>query len=682
MNGRLVKIEIPLKLGELSSSFFLPGCINSLDLLNFLNYPYLYPSEKALTHFRFVPQEDFVIMEMENEIDALKLKIAELSDFIENGSVPLHRVDGNGIIIWANQAELDLLGYKKEEYIGFPIQDFHADLPVIQEILTRLLNNETLRDFPARLKCKDGSIKHVHISSNALMVDGKFIYSRCFTKDVTKLVEEEERRLAEEGRKNKIVLLLKKSEERLRMAIAATDLGTWDWVLETGKIYFSPEAKRMLGLTFDENSIYAILNHIYPEDRVIVDQVLRNLQNATVDENFSFTCRVLKPGQTMPLWIEVRGIAHFEGTTTLHRIIGSILDVTERKEAEENNAQLVAIVNSSYDAIVGKTLEGIITSWNDAAEQVFGFSAEEMIGQSIKKIIPEDRWHEEDFILEQLRSGESIRYLETKRKTRGGKQIDVSLTISPIKNSAGQITGISKIARDITAKVQEEQKKNDFISMVSHELKTPLTSILLCAQVMQRMSRQSENDLAAKMAQKIEGHTGRMSAMIRDFLSLARIEERKIQLRKKMVQLEGLLQEIKEEASFMTEQHYIQIICAPSDMVFADRDKIGQVLNNLVSNAIKYSPAGGKVTIGSENFGDYLKIYVSDEGVGISKTDQKKLFERFYRVENDTVASISGFGIGLYIVAEILKYHDSKIEVESELGTGSTFSFLLPKNEQ
>ncbi|WP_293944699.1 MULTISPECIES: PAS domain-containing sensor histidine kinase [unclassified Sphingobacterium] len=619
---------------------------------------------------------------MENELDALKLKIAELSDFIENGSVPLHRVDGNGIIIWANQAELDLLGYRKEEYIGFPIRDFHADLSVIQEILTRLLNNETLRDFPARLKCKDGSIKHVYISSNALMVDGKFIYSRCFTKDVTKLIEEEERRVAEEGRKNKIVLLLKKSEERLRMAIAATDLGTWDWVLETGKIYFSPEAKQMLGLTFDENSIYAILNHIYPEDRVIVDQVLHNLQNATADENFSFTCRVLKAGQTVPSWIEVRGTAHFEGSTTLNRIIGSILDVTERKEAEENNAQLVAIVNSSYDAIVGKTLEGIVTSWNDAAEQVFGFSAQEMIGQSILKVIPEDRWHEEDFILEQLRSGESIRHLETKRKTKGGKLIDVSLTISPIKNTAGQITGISKIARDITYKVQEEQKKNDFISMVSHELKTPLTSILLCAQVMQRMSRKSENDLAAKMAQKIEGHTGRMSAMIRDFLSLARIEESKIQLRKEMVPLDGLLQEIKEEASFMTEQHHIQLVCDNSHMVYADRDKIGQVLNNLVSNAIKYSPEGGKVTIGCEDFDDHLKIYVSDEGVGISKSDQKKLFERFYRVENDTLASISGFGIGLYIVAEILNYHDSKIEVESELGKGSTFSFLLPKNEQ
>jgi len=173
-----------------------------------------------------------------------------------------------------------------------------------------------------------------------------------------------------------------------------------------------------------------------------------------------------------------------------------------------------------------------------------------------------------------------------------------------------------------------------------------------------------------------------MSAMIRDFLSLARIEERKIQLRKEMFQLDALMQEIEEEASFMTEQHHIQIICAPSHTVYADRDKIVQVLNNLVSNAIKYSPAGGKVTIGCENFGDHLKIYVSDEGVGISKPDQKKLFERFYRVENDTLASISGFGIGLYIVAEILKYHDSKVEVESELGIGSTFSFLLPKYEQ
>lgn len=614
---------------------------------------------------------------MNDEIDELRLKNDELSDFFENACVPFRRVNGNGIIIWANQAELDLLGYTQEEYIGHSMRDFHADPKAMEEIYVRLLNNETIQDFPARLRCKDGTFKHVEISSNALFVDGRFIHSRCITKDVTKAVENEARWIEQEERKNKILQLLKKSEERLRLAIAATDLGTWDWDFDTSKVYFSSEAKQILGLSYDESSIFGVLKQIHPKDLTVIEEVMHQLQNTTSDKHFNFTCRVVKPEHKI-LWIEVRGIALLEGNTKINRIIGSVLDVTERKTAEVNNAQLVAIVNCSNDAIVGKTLDGIVTSWNHAAEQIFGYSAAEMIGQPILKIIPEERHAEEEYILQRMRAGESIKHFETKRITKSGKLIDVSLTISPI-SAGGKVTGVSKIARDITAKKQEERKKNDFVSMVSHELKTPLTSILLSAQVMQKMSSQSHDTMGMKMASKIENHANRMIAMIRDFLSLARIEESKIQLRKEHFQVGQMMQEVKEEAELMARNHEIHVLCEPASTIFADRDKIGQVLNNLVSNAIKYSPKGGRVTIGCEQVDGALRIYVQDEGVGISPADQQKLFERFYRVENETVTSISGFGIGLYIVAEILKYHGTKIEVESEPGQGSVFSFKLPQ---
>ncbi len=414
------------------------------------------------------------LLAIEKENLQLKKRNAELTDFIENGTVPLHWVNDEGIITWANQAELDLLGYNKDEYVGLPIQDFHVDHDVIREILTRLLNNETLRDFPARLKCKDGAIKYVHISSNALMVDGKFIRSRCFTKDVTQFVHQEQRRIEEEGRKNKLLSLLRKSEERLRMAIIATDLGNWDWELATEKIYFSSEAKRILGLTFVEKSIDSILQYVHIYDRSIVDEVIHNV---TVNDHdyFNFSCRIIKPGDIAITWIEFKGVAYYEPEKKLSRILGSVLDITERKQAEEKNSQLVAIVNSSYDAIISKTLGGIVTTWNNAAEQLFGYAAEEMIDQPILKIIPEDRQHEEDYILQQLRSGETVSHFETIRKTKSGKLLEVSLTISPIRNGRGQIIGISKIARDITEKKQAERKRNDFVSMVSHELKTPLS---------------------------------------------------------------------------------------------------------------------------------------------------------------------------------------------------------------
>lgn len=608
---------------------------------------------------------------MEQEIAGLKSRVSELSDFIENASVPLHQVNSEGIIIWANQEELNLLGYSEEEYIGSSIQDYHVDADVIQEIIRRLLSNETLRDFPARLRCKDGSIKNVTISSNALFIDGKFIHSRCFTKDITQIVRDE-------ARKNKLLLLLEESEERLRLAIAATNLGTWDWDHEDGKIFFSNKTKEILNLQKDRFNYHSVLELIYPDDRAELIHTIQNIQDSKTDRHFDFVCRILKPETKDAMaWVRVQGASYFSHDERPRRIIGSILDITELKKSEAKNAELSAIVNSSNDAIVGKTLESIITSWNYAAEELFGYTADEMIGQSILKLIPEDRKHEEDFILERLREGESLKHFETKRITKSKKLLDLSLTISPIKNDDEEIIGVSKIARDITENKQEERRKNDFISIVSHELKTPLSSILLFTQVLQRKYSTKPDELDYQMSSKIENQAKKMTYMIRDFLSLARIEEGKLQMRKENFQIIDLFHETKHEAELISDNHEIVIECHSPVTIFADRDKIGQVFTNLVSNAIKYSPSGGTVRIGCEELDGKVMTYVNDEGVGISKADQKKLFQRFYRVDNEEIANVSGFGIGLYIVAEILRCHNSEIEVESEIGIGTTFKFML-----
>ncbi len=608
---------------------------------------------------------------IEEENEQLRLKVDELYDFIENGSLPLHWVDGNGIIIWANQAELDLLGYAKEEYIGYPISDFHADADVIQEILYRLVNNETLHDFPARLKCKNGSIKYVTINSNALFKDGKFIHSRCFTKDVTPFFKEEKK-------KNRLLRLLEESEERLRLAIQATGLGTWDWDYEVGKIFFSDQSVKILDLKMDQLNYGSVLEMIHPEEQSKVNQIIRNLRDIKSSSHFDFECRILKYDDSTS-WLKIQGSTFFNEENKLHRIIGTVVNITEIKKAETKNAELIAIVNSSNDAIVGKTLEGKITSWNSAAEELFGYAADEIIGQSILKLIPEDRREEEDFIIERLKRGDSLKHFETKRLTKTNQLIDVSLTISPIKNNEGLVTGVSKIARDISERKKEERRKNDFVSMVSHELKTPLTSILLYSQVLQKKYNTEREENPYKITSNIEIQAKKMVSMIHDFLSLTRIEEGKLQVRKETFSLLELFKEAKSDAQLTSSTHNILLSCDSDIKIYADRDKIGQVFTNLVSNAIKYSPDGGTVTIGCREQQDKLLLYVSDEGVGISKKDQQKLFERFYRVDNEELDAISGFGIGLYIVAEILECHNTSIEVESQKGIGTTFKFLLDR---
>lgn len=609
---------------------------------------------------------------LEQENEQLRQRVDELSDFIENGSVPLHWVNGEGIIIWANQCELDLLGYNKEDYIGSPIGKFHEDTEAIEEILHRLTNGETLQDFPAKLKRQDGSIRHVTISSNALFKNGTFIHSRCFTKDVTQLIEEEKR-------KNNLLLLLEENEERLRLAIQATDLGTWDWDYGIGKMFFSEQSMKILNLVSDQLSYESVLELIQVDDLADINQIIRDLRDSQSDSHFDFECRIIRSDQTT-IWIKVQGSTYFSVEKKLQRIIGTMVDITDLKRSEAKNAELVAIVNSSNDAIVGKTLEGKITSWNLAAEELFGYTADEIIGQHVLQLIPEDRKNEEDYIIERLRNGESLKHFETKRVTKSGSLIDVSLTISPTRDKAGTIFGISKIARNITERKQEERRKNDFVSIVSHELKTPLTSILLYSQVLMRRYNMKSDEVDFQISSKIETQTKKMVSMIHDFLSLARIEEGKLQIRKDNFLLSELFEEAKNEADLISSNHSISLSYGENIKVFADRDKIGQVLTNLVSNAIKYSPAGGLVTVESEVLQGRVVVSVSDEGVGISENDQKKLFDRFYRVENEEIATISGFGIGLYIAAEILQYHNSEIEVESQPGLGSIFRFYLDQS--
>lgn len=353
------------------------------------------------------------------------------------------------------------------------------------------------------------------------------------------------------------------------------------------------------------------------------------------------------------------------------------LDITDIKHAEEKSAKLASIVESSDDAIVSKTLESVITSWNDSAARMFGYTAEEIIGQTIYKLIPADRQDEEPQILSRLKNGERVQHFETKRLTKDGRLLDVSLSISPVKDKEGNIIGLSKIARDITERKLEEQRKNDFVAIVSHELKTPLTTINSYVQILLAQAKKEGADFRVNALTRTEVQAKKMTAMIHDFLSLARLEEGKIPINKALFEFYPLAEEIAGDVQFLSSQHQINLVDCEGIIINADRDKIGQVLTNLISNAIKYSPDGGTITMGCKKQNGKVKIYVTDEGVGISPEDQERLFERFYRVNNDKLKTISGFGIGLYLVSEVLRFHNSKIEVESKPGTGSTFHFTL-----
>lgn len=242
----------------------------------------------------------------------------------------------------------------------------------------------------------------------------------------------------------------------------------------------------------------------------------------------------------------------------------------------------------------------------------------------------------------------------------------------------GSFAGYISASVDITELKQDEQRKNDFISMVSHELKTPLTSALTYVQVSKKRTTDNGDNTSAAMLERTEKQLTKMTRMINGFLNVSRLESGKLQMDLQRFELAGLIKEVKEET--MTESSGHRLIFAPLPQIWvnADREKIGQVIQNLISNSVKYSKTDTPINIAAAITNGMAQVSIKDEGIGISEEDLPRLFERYYRVKDAEAKHISGFGIGLYLCAEIVREHRGHIWAESKVGEGSTFYFTLP----
>jgi signal transduction histidine kinase len=231
---------------------------------------------------------------------------------------------------------------------------------------------------------------------------------------------------------------------------------------------------------------------------------------------------------------------------------------------------------------------------------------------------------------------------------------------------------------DITGQKMDEERKNDFIGMVSHELKTPLTSMLAYQQILRKKLKGSTDEFTQVALDKSSQQIRKMTSMINGFLNISNLESGKIKLKKESFDLRMLLEELIEDFRMFTNTHEIILHTCEHAMLYADREKISSVISNLISNAIKYSPHGRMVEVSCSSKSAVIQVSIKDEGMGIKAEDQKRLFERFYRISTSHRENISGFGIGLYLSKEIVERHNGKIWVESESGKGSTFTFSLP----
>lgn len=247
---------------------------------------------------------------------------------------------------------------------------------------------------------------------------------------------------------------------------------------------------------------------------------------------------------------------------------------------------------------------------------------------------------------------------------------------SPILDDNGEVTMWVGSTTEIQRLKEDDQRKSDFIGMVSHELKTPLTSLTAILQVLESKLRKNEDPYVGGALDKAIKQTKKMSQMINGFLNISRLESGKIQIDKQPFIIADLIREVIEEVSLSGTTHIIELESCGKTVLQGDQQKIGSVLSNLIGNAVKYSPKGSKIVVNCEVLDKELQVSIADEGIGIRPEDRERIFERFYRVKSNS--HISGFGIGLYLSAEIIALHGGRIWAESETGKGSTFHFTLP----
>lgn len=351
----------------------------------------------------------------------------------------------------------------------------------------------------------------------------------------------------------------------------------------------------------------------------------------------------------------------------------------------------------------GKRLDDLITSvpgivWEakgepDSPNQRIAFIsqyAEEMLGYRVEEwlrepqfwhkiVVPEDKNQASSIAQKTFNNGE-VGVNRFRWRKKDGDIIWVETHSSVIKNKKGKKIGMTGVTMDITDRMAIEQQKDEFIGIVSHELKTPVTSLKAYAQVLQRRFSKNNDNVAAFHLQKMDNQLNKLTVLINDLLDVTKIEAGKLKLFKEEFDIHALIQEIVEQMKLTTQSHKFEVpkVIQPVS-VFADRERIGQVLINLLSNAVKYSPQAEHVEITVEEQENQISIGVKDFGVGIPKEKVDAIFDRFYRVSGTRRESFPGMGLGLYISSEIVKRHGGRIWVESTIHKGSQFFFTIPK---
>ena len=625
--------------------------------------------------------------------DRLREDESRLSAMFNAAMDGIVTVDEQLIIVYLNPAAEKMFGRKAAELIGTParllVPASHRRL--CERMVRNLAVSGALHRFvqgPVKGLRANGDEFPVDATISKVDVQGKQHFT-LVVRDVS------ERKAAEDA--------LRESEALYRTLIESLNEGVLLWD-SNGRIEaFNPAAERILGWPSAEfvGKHYSELpwrprasNDADFDPEKLAVAIIQRTGHPILHRERTLTRRNGKE-----IWILQNGIPLTGNAKNARpRVMITFTDVTERRKASETLSQMADIVANSEDAIISKSLDGVIQTWNPGAERMLGHPASAAIDRRLNELIlPLDQHAAEQEIRARIARGESAQSFETVFARKDGKQLNISATASPLRDAGNTIVGVSVIARDITDRKQAEQAllerdaaeeasrlKSEFLATMSHELRTPLTGVIGFAEYLRASQAGPINEEQAECIDSIYKSSLHLLDLINGILDLSKIEAGKMELVPETFAVRDMVDEVCGVISPIALKKRIAVqrrVAQALTTVTLDRPKFRQVLYNLLSNAVKFTDDGGHVDIDvdvARMDTPHLRIRVADTGIGIAPEDIDKLFKNFHQLDNSNTRRHEGAGLGLALTKKIVELQRGIITVESAPGRGSVFTVTLP----
>ncbi|HEX3869282.1 MAG TPA: PAS domain S-box protein [Pirellulales bacterium] len=602
----------------------------------------------------------------------------------------MHWVGPDGIIQWANRTELELLGHKREEFIGRHIAEFHVEAGVIEDILRRLKSGETVHDRGARLRCKDGSIRDVLINSNALWEGDRFVHTRCFTRDVT------ERKRAEEA--------LRESERRFREMIDALPVAVYTTDAEGRLSHFNPACIELAGRVPEIGTdhwcvtwkLYRPDGTPMPHDECPMAVALKKGDAVRGQEAIAE-----RPDGTRVWYVPYPTRLSDAGG----RVVGGInmlVDITERKHAEQalrdSEVRFRALFESMDEGYCviemlfdekNNPLDYRFLETNPVFEKQTGIK--DAKGRLMRQIAPRHEQHWFDLYGSVALTGETIRFENVAAAL--GRYYDVCA----FRVGAPELRRVGVVFNDITerknteevvrrsqqALLEADKRKDEFLATLAHELRNPLAPIRNSLHILRAAN--ASNPEVGRVQDMMERQVAHMVRLVDDLLELSRISRGQIELKKECIEFSTIVEHAVEASRPFIEDHAHQLtVTVPPEPLFVNGDavRLSQVFANLLNNAAKYTKNGGRITLSARREGATLVASVRDTGIGIPNEMLSRIFDMFTQVDNVLRRAQDGLGIGLNLVRSLIVMHEGSVEARSAgPDQGSEFIVRLPVAE-